>query len=118
MQIVDIEKLMRDKLNECDEWLSGKDNALVALEEARVAFEKAQAQVAEYTDENIAQVVAYRDELKSRLGIVDKVEEVAQVVEQIAVAEVAKNCCFDFDTVLSCVRVGNQSALRICQNVD
>lgn len=94
MQIVDIEKLMRDKLNECDEWLSGKDNALVALEEARVAFEKAQAQVAEYTDENIAQVVAYRDELKSRLGIVDKVEEVAeahdeQVVEQIAVAEVA-----------------------------
>ncbi len=96
MQIVDIEKLMRDKLNECDEWLSGKDNALVALEEARVAFEKAQAQVAEYTDENIAQVVAYRDELKSRLGIVDKVEEVAeahdeQVVEQIAVAEVASD---------------------------
>lgn len=96
MQIVDIEKLMRDKLNECDEWLSGKDNALVALEEARVAFEKAQAQVAEYTDENIAQVVAYRDELKSRLGVVDKVEEVAeahdeQVVEQIAVAEVASD---------------------------
>lgn len=96
MQIVDIEKLMRDKLNECDEWLSGKDNALVALEETRVAFEKAQAQVAEYTDENIAQVVAYRDELKSRLGIVDKVEEVAeahdeQVVEQIAVAEVASD---------------------------
>lgn len=94
MEFVDIEKLMRDKLNECDEWLSGKDNALVALEEARVAFEKAQAQVAEYTDENIAQVVAYRDELKSRLGIVDKVEEVAeahdeQVVEQCAVAEVA-----------------------------
>ena len=96
MQIVDIEKLMRDKLNECDEWLSGKDNAIVALEEARVAFEKAQAQVAEYTDENIAQVVAYRDELKSRLGVVDKVEEVAeahdeQVVEQIAVAEVASD---------------------------
>lgn len=96
MQIVDIEKLMRDKLNECDEWLSGKDNALIALEEARVAFEKAQAQVAEYTDENIAQVVAYRDELKSRLGIVDKVEEVAeahdeQVVEQVAVAEVASD---------------------------
>lgn len=96
MQIVDIEKLMRDKLNECDEWLSGKDNALIALEEARVAFEKAQAQVAEYTDENIAQVVAYRDELKSRLGVVDKVEEVAeahdeQVVEQVAVAEVASD---------------------------
>lgn len=98
MEFVDIEKLMRDKLNECDEWLSGKDNALVALEEARVAFEKAQAQVAEYTDENIAQVVAYRDELKSRLGIVDVVEEPVaevaeahdeQVVEQCAVAEVA-----------------------------
>ena len=98
MQIVDIEKLMRDKLNECDEWLSNKDNALVALEEARVAFEKAQVQVAEYTDENIAQVVAYRDDLKSRLGIVDVVEEPVvevaeahdeQVVEQCAVAEVA-----------------------------
>ena len=100
MQIVDIEKLMRDKLNECDEWLSGKDNALVALEEARVAFEKAQAQVAEYTDENIAQVVAYRNDLKSRLGIVDVVEEPVvevaeahdeQVVEQIAVAEVSSD---------------------------
>ena len=98
MQIVDIEKLMRDKLNECDEWLSGKDNALVALEEARVAFEKAQANVADYTEENIAQVVAYRDDLKSRLGIVDVVEEPVvevaeahdeQVVEQCAVAEVA-----------------------------
>lgn len=98
MQIVDIEKLMRDKLNECDEWLSGKDNALVALEEARVAFEKAQANVADYTEENIAQVIAYRDDLKSRLGIVDVVEEPVaevaeahdeQVVEQCAVAEVA-----------------------------
>ena len=98
MQIVDIEKLMRDKLNECDEWLSGKDNALIALEEARVAFEKAQANVADYTEENIAQVVAYRDDLKSRLGIVDVVEEPVvevaeahdeQVVEQCAVAEVA-----------------------------
>ena len=98
MQIVNIEKLMRDKLNECDEWLSGKDNALVALEEARVAFEKAQANVADYTEENIAQVVAYRDDLKSRLGIVDVVEEPVaevaeahdeQVVEQCAVAEVA-----------------------------
>lgn len=98
MQIVDIEKLMRDKLNECDEWLSGKDNALVALEEARAAFEKAQANVADYTEENIAQVVAYRDDLKSRLGIVDVVEEPVaevaeahdeQVVEQCAVAEVA-----------------------------
>lgn len=98
MELINIEQLMRDKLNECDEWLSGKDNALVALEEARVAFEKAQAQVAEYTEENIAQVVAYRDDLKSRLGIVDVVEEPVaevaeahdeQVVEQCAVAEVA-----------------------------
>lgn len=81
MQIVDIEKLMRDKLNECDEWLSGKDNALIALEEARVAFEKAQAQVAEYTDEYIAEVVSYRDDLKSKLGIVDEVVEIEEVVE-------------------------------------
>ena len=96
MQIVDIEKLMRDKLDECNAWLGGKDKAVAELEEARVAFEKAQANVADYTEENIAQVVAYRDELKSRLGIVDKVEEVAeahdeQVVEQIAVAEVASD---------------------------
>lgn len=107
MQIVDIDKLMRDKLNECGEWLVGKDNAILALEEARIAYEKAQAQVAEYTDENILRVIEYRDELKLRLGIVDdemkvrlgivdRVEEVAevhdeQVIGQSEVAEVGSD---------------------------
>ena len=98
MELINIEQLMRDKLDECNAWLDGKDKAVAKLEEARVAFEKAQANVADYTEENIAQVVAYRDDLKSRLGIVDVVEEPVaevaeahdeQVVEQCAVAEVA-----------------------------
>ena len=75
MELINIEQLMRDKLDECNAWLGGKDKAVAELEEARVAFEKAQANVADYTEENIAQVVAYRDDLKSRLGIVDVVEE-------------------------------------------
>jgi hypothetical protein len=98
MELINIEQLMRDKLDECNAWLGGKDKAVAELEEARVAFEKAQANVADYTEENIAQVVAYRDDLKSRLGIADVVEEPVaevaeahdeQVVEQCAVAEVA-----------------------------
>lgn len=81
-ELINIEQLMRDKLDECNEWLNGKDNAVAKLEEARIALEKAEASVAEYTDENIAQVVAYRDDLKSRLGIADVVEEpVVEVVE-------------------------------------
>lgn len=100
MELINIEQLMRAKLDECNDWLDGKDKAIVELEEARLAFEKAQANVAEYTDENIAKVVAYRDDLKSRLGIVDVVEEPVvevaeahdeQVVEQCAVAEVASD---------------------------
>lgn len=100
MELINIEQLMQDKLDECNAWIDGKDKAVSELEEARIAYEKAQANVAEYTDENIAQVVAYRDDLKSRLGIVDVVEEPVaevaeahdeQVVEQCAVAEVASD---------------------------
>lgn len=100
MEILNIEQLMRDKLDECNAWLGGKDEAVAKLEEAKIALEKAQANVAEYTDENVAQVVAYRDDLKSRLGIVDVVEEAVvevaeandeQVVEQCAIAEVASD---------------------------
>lgn len=81
-ELINIEQLMRDKLDECNEWLNGKDNAVAKLEEARIALEKAEASVAEYTDENIAQVIAYRDDLKSRLGIVDVVEEpVVEIAE-------------------------------------
>jgi len=75
MELINIEKLMRDKLDECNEWIDGKDKAVEKLEEAKIAYEQAQANVAEYTEENIAQVIAYRDDLKSRLGIVDVVEE-------------------------------------------
>ena len=49
MELINIEQLMRDKLDECNAWLGGKDKAVAELEEARVAFEKAQANVADYT---------------------------------------------------------------------
>lgn len=97
MELVNIEQLMRDKLDECNAWVDGKDKAIAELEQARLAYEKAQANVAEYTDEHIADVIAYRDDLKARLGIVDVVEEPTvevaeahdeQVVEQCAVATV------------------------------
>lgn len=81
MEIVNIEQLMRNKLVECDEWLNGKDEAIARLDEARIAYEKAQEDVAQYTDEYIAEVVSYRDDLKSKLGIVDEVVEIEEVVE-------------------------------------
>lgn len=98
IEIVDYEQKMRDKLTECDEWLNGKDNAVEELENAKIALALAQEKVNDYTDDNIAQVVAYRDNLKAKLGIVDEVctEEVnaveahdEQVVEQYAVVEIA-----------------------------
>lgn len=76
MDFIDIEKLMRTELAKCDEFLNGKDKAVAELDEARIALEKAEQAVAEYEDADyVAKVVAYRDDLKSRLGIVDVVEE-------------------------------------------
>lgn len=76
MDFIDIEKLMRTELAKCDEFLNGKDKAVAELNEARIALEKAEQAVAEYEDADyVAKVVAYRDDLKSRLGIVDVVEE-------------------------------------------
>lgn len=99
MDFIDIEKLMRTELAKCDEFLNSKDKAVAKLDEARIALEEAEQAVAEYENADyVAQVVAYRDDLKSRLGIVDVVEEPVaevaeahdeQVVEQCAVAEVA-----------------------------
>lgn len=87
MEIVNIEQLMRDKLNECDEWLNGKDEAVARLDEAEKAYEIAKAEVAQYSDEYIAEVVSYRDDLKCRLGIVDEVVEAHdEVVEQPIIA--------------------------------
>lgn len=73
MEFVDIEKLMHDKYEECNAWLGGKEDAVAAVENARVALAQAEAVLSEYNDEYIAKVVAYRDNLKARLGIVDEV---------------------------------------------
>lgn len=74
VEFVDIEKLMHDKLDECNAWLDGKDAAIAKRDEARIALEKAEAEVAEYNDDAyVAELTAYRDGLKSKLGIVDEV---------------------------------------------
>lgn len=98
VEIVDYDKLMREKLSQCEEFLNGKDEAIAKRDEARLALEKAEAALAEYDNADyVATIVTYRDDLKARLGIVDVVEqptvEVAeahdeQVVEQCAVATV------------------------------
>lgn len=97
MQIVDIEKLMRDKLNECDEWLGGKDEAVSRLDEAekayesaRLAYEQAKNDVADYNDENIAEVEKYKSDLEHRLGIVVEQPEVVDVVDAVAAEHVAQ----------------------------
>ena len=83
VKITNYDELMRKSLAECDKFLNGKDEAVAKLEEARIAFEEAEQAVAEYEDADyVSRVIAYRDELKSRLGIVDVVEEpVAEVAE-------------------------------------
>lgn len=82
-EMIDIEKLMRDKLDECNEWLNGKDNAVAKLEDAekayesaRLAYEQAKNDVADYNDENVAQVSEYKRNLEHRLGIVVEQPEV------------------------------------------
>ena len=80
MEIISIEQLMKDKLAECDMWLADKDIAIDELAKAKEVLARAEAKVAEYTEENIIAVEKYRDDLKARLGIVDEVaEEVAEV---------------------------------------
>ena len=76
VKITNYDELMRKSLAECDKFLNGKDEAVAKLNEARIAFEEAEQAVAEYEDADyVSRVIAYRDELKSRLGIVDVVEE-------------------------------------------
>ncbi len=96
MDFIDIEKLMRTELAKCDEFLNGKDKAVAELNEARIALEKAEQAVAEYEDADyVAKVVSYRDDLKSRLGIVDVVEEpvpeVAEAQDEQNVVEAASD---------------------------
>ena len=87
MEIISIEQLMKDKLAECDTWLAGNDEAVAELARARELYLKAEEKVAEYTEKNIVDVVAYRDDLKARLGIVDEVKEEVVLVDEKAVAE-------------------------------
>ena len=76
VKITNYDELMRKSLAECDKFLNGKDEAVAKLNEARIALEEADQAVAEYEDADyVSRVIAYRDELKSRLGIVDVVEE-------------------------------------------
>ncbi len=90
MEIIDFEQKMRDKLAECELWLVGKDVAVAKLEEARIAYESAKADVEQYTDEYIAEVTTYCDDLRAKLGIENVVEvHDEQVVEQCADVEIA-----------------------------
>lgn len=74
MEIVNIDDLMREKLSQCEEFLNGKDEAIAKRDEARLALEKAEAALAEYDNADyVATIVAYRDDLKARLGIVEPV---------------------------------------------
>nr|DAR59139.1 MAG TPA: hypothetical protein [Caudoviricetes sp.] len=74
MEIVNIDDLMREKLSQCEEFLNGKDEAIAKRDEARLALEKAEAALAEYDNADyVATIVAYRDDLRKRLGIVDEV---------------------------------------------
>ena len=76
VKITNYDELMRNSLAECDKFLNGKDEAVAKLNEARIALEEAEQAVAEYENADyVSRVIAYRDELKSRLGIVDVVEE-------------------------------------------
>lgn len=79
MEFVDIEQMMKDKLAECDDFLNGKDVAFARVSALREELAVAEEKLAEYDDvEYVNKVIAYRDDLKCKLGIVDVVEEVAE----------------------------------------
>lgn len=79
VQIVDIDELMRNKLDECDRFLNGKDAAIGKRDLARAELEKAEAVLAEYDNaEYVETITNYRDGLKQRLGIVDEPEMVSE----------------------------------------
>lgn len=99
MQKVNFEQEMLDKLNECDAWLVGKDEAVKAFEEAELRYNEAKEAVAEYTEENVSQVEAYRNDLEAKLvalGIIipkvvdEKVDEVVDNVVDEKVDDVAE----------------------------
>ena len=91
MEFVNFEDLIKAKVAECDEWLVGEEKAREdlakaedALKAAYVAVEEARVAVADYNEDNIARVAAYRKELRDNLGIVDEPEVVVEeVVEEV-----------------------------------
>lgn len=95
VEIINYDERMLRKLKECNDFLNGKDAAIEKRDLARAEYEAAERALAEYDDvEYVDKVIAYRDSLKARLGIVDEVVAEAhdeQVVEQVAVAEVASD---------------------------
>ena len=102
MQKVNFEQEMLNKLYECDAWLVGKDEAVKAFEEAELRYNEAKEAVAEYTEENVSQIEAYRNELEAKLvalGIIlpkvevavdDKVDDVVDNVVDDKVDDVAE----------------------------
>lgn len=86
---VDIIGFMAGKLEECDKWLEGKDNAIAELEEAEARYNEAKKNVEDYTDENIAQVVNYRNDIEQKLIALGVIEPkvVEEAVEEAPVAE-------------------------------
>lgn len=89
-QRVDFLNEMLAKLDECDAWLVGKDEAMAKLAEAEAKYNEAKEAVADYTEENVAQVEAYRDDLRARLvalGVVEDVKPVEVVEEEPIVEE-------------------------------
>ena len=95
VEIINYDERMLRKLKECNDFLNGKDAAIEKRDLARAEYEAAERALAEYDDvEYVNKVIDYRDSLKARLGIVDEVVAEAhdeQVVEQVAVAEVASD---------------------------
>ena len=96
-QRIDIEELIRNKLDECNAWLDGKDDAVARLEDAekayesaRLAYEQAKIDVAEYNDENIREVENYKRDLEDRLGIRREQPEVVDVVDAVIAEPVAQ----------------------------
>lgn len=91
MVIVDIEKLMQDKYNECLEWLDGKDKAQERFNQAWLEYESAKKALEEYDDtEYVARLVAYKDYLAAKLGIVEETEQgqEEQSVEEVITGEI------------------------------
>lgn len=108
MEFVNFEELIKAKVAECDEWLVGEEKAREdlakaedALKAAYIAVEEARVAVADYNEDNIARVKAYRKELRDHLGIVDEPESVVEeVVEGILPSTDEHEDVYNVETVV------------------